>query len=236
MNCLFKNIPGCVWIYLLLGVIFCCPYAAAVEKDVGQQWLVKSTYLDPMTGNTLPTLFWEFTKKVEKSAPVITVKDRSGKTPFRQELFFNSSDSLVRVDSFNIVRNRELVFTRSFDPEMPAVLEDSIIPSNWINVPLPWHTEPVVFSIKKSVGKHASFATRMRLSGQTIDPQQALMLNMITEELIDKIAGENLLLVIFEKINRKGEPEEILRQLWSSNIPFWLYEATATRKSWYIIE
>ena len=232
----FRQTRRCVRVFVLLWVSLSFGYGAVAEEGSGQQWIVRSAYQDPIAGKDLSNIFWAFTETTGSSGPLISVKDRDGKTGFRQELFFNSDDALIRVDSFRQIRNREIKQIESYDPHMPALLEDSIVPSDWINAPLPWDGEPVEFIVKKEVGRLASFATRIRMSGQVMTPQQAEEEEMISSGLMSQVDLGTLLLVKIEKIDQEGKAREILKQLWSSNMPFWLHEATPTRKSWYVFE
>ena len=232
----FRQIRRRMGTFFLLWIGLFCGYATGAEEGSGQQWIVKSVYQDPITNKDLSDIFWTFTETTGSSGPLISVKDRVGKTGFRQELFFNADDALVRVASFRRIRNREIKQTESFDPHMPALLEDSIVPSDWINAPLPWDGEPVEFIVKKEVGRLASFATHIRMSGQVMTPQQAEEEEMISSGLMSQVDLGTLLLVKIEKIDQEGKAREILKQLWPSNMSFWLYEATSTRESWYVFE
>ena len=205
---------------------------AAGQTWPGRSWQVKSSYYSPVGGKDLPSIFWSFTGHSDQFLSVQDVHERVG---FRAELTFDRSHALVTAEYFSQIRDKEIKINRSFDPESPAVLEDSLIPCDWINVPLPWNGESRHFYVKKKVGKSA-FAANIRMTGEKIDVHEAVDRKMISTEVKNRLSSKDLLLIRLEKIGKNGEEKEILRQLWSTDVPFWLYEATPFRQSWYIME
>lgn len=220
---------------ILVALVFVSLHTAdaAGQRWPGRSWQVKSSYYSPAGGKDSPFIFWSFTRH---SNQFVSVRDAHERVGFRAELTFDRSHALVTAEYFSRIRNKEIKINRFFDPESLALLEDSLIPCDWINAPLPLDGESRHFSIKKKVGKSASFAANIRMTGESIDIHEAEDRKMISTEVKNRLSSKDLMLVRIEKIDKNGVGQEILRQLWSTDVPFWLYEATPFRQSWYIME
>ena len=221
---------------LLLFAVIPLVGVSASGGSLAPRWVVKSTYHNPVTGRSTPPLFWEFVVEYQDTETLVSVRDVNGRAGFRAGLLYDRNGCLIRADCFNKMGDRELKVTRSFDAEKPAILEDSLVPGDWLNVPLPWDGNVETFSVTRKVGEVASFVRSIRLSGKRLPVSEAVSRGMVPEATAAGLPSGELLLVVCEKLDGKEEGREILRQLWSSGLPFWLYESTPSRESWFVME
>jgi hypothetical protein len=213
------------------------PYGTEAAADnLPERWQVKSSYYNPGAVKSPPAIVWEFVAQNADSGQVVSVRDANGQVGFRCELFFDRNQCLVRAECYNQMGHREIKLSHSFNPELPAIMEDSLSPCDWLNVTLPSDGESRHFSIKKKAGRSAFFTANIRMTADRMNVHEAVDRGMISTQVKNRLSSKDLMLVRIEKIDKNGAGQEILRQLWSTDLPFWLYEATPFRKSWYMME
>ncbi|HID97219.1 MAG TPA: hypothetical protein EYP57_03390 [Thermodesulfobacteriaceae bacterium] len=162
------------------------------------------------------------------------IQDVIGRLGCRMELMFSDDRRLIRSTTYNLMRGGEKVFHEAFDPSKPAVINNSLIPAEWINVPLEWgKTMTREYKIKRQIGP-ASFLKTVRLTFEPVLLSGILNENMVTSALMDDLNDRRLLLVRLENVIGDGGEEIIFLQLWAEGIPFWIYEKTSSRQSWLL--
>lgn len=204
-------------------------------KDDSLKWRIKSLYTDPLTGRSLSPVIWEYLSKKTESGKTVSVADSSGRTAFRSELFFNKENHLHQIDIYTRIGGKEKKIPRKFNPDYPVMFDETIIPSNCLNAPLPWDEKSKVYKVVRKIGSSASFSRQYYVKGKVIKIKEAMDLKLISDTFLNlDILSPELLLVTIEQMNVNGPDEEITTQLWSKNVDFWLYEKTPFRESWYV--
>ncbi len=239
LNCDVLDKTGFFFLFLALISIFLPKYGNAnFSGDIWHKgWRVKSTYTNPITGIMRPPIIWEFSSKINIAGGwQIIVKDVSNRIGYKSTLVFDKNRRLIQAEIIHNVRKKEKKITRHFDSNKPALMTNSIIPGSWINQPLPWDGVSKSYIVNRKVGKFTTFAITLQIVSEIIDMETAKERAMLPNDASDILKDKSLLLVSIKKILPDGTKEDQLQQLWSSDMPFWLYEATSIRKSWLLFE
>jgi len=225
------------WMCLLIAAgVLLIPREGLTADAFPPIWRVKAVYKDQITGRTREPVIWEYVSAVQMDTGVkVSVKDLDGRVAFRSELLFDNALHLYHVDIFTEVTGKEKMQSRSFDPALPVIFTGTLIPSDWTNNELPWDEKSRLYKVIRKIG-NTSFAESYRVSGALIDIQDAMKSNMVSNRVVDPaIMSARLLIVTVDKLEGT-QAHEVLKQLWSKNFSFWLYEKTPSRESWYLIE
>lgn len=200
-------------------------------------WSVRSEYSSPLPGRGDSVHVWRFVRSsLEDGGFKVAVCDREQRSMIRAELFFNNAGKMLRADSIRVRRGAEKCFTQLNDPAKPALVEQTVIPADWLNRMPRQFPEPGVFefSLKKKIGS-TDFSARFELQETVISFAEALAAGMISDTNRSLAQGEELRqITVVRKLGERTEP--FLRQLWTVGGDFWLYEEKKERRSWRISE
>ena len=215
----------------LLVTVFSLPAYAGVT--------VFSEYHSLIPGQRVNSVFWVFTDKFLADGEKVTeINDRDQKMGCRAELYYNGSQNLVQADCYREVRGDEVGDARQYSVGMPALLDRSIVPGDWLNRPLPFvaESEKREYVVYEQIGT-ARFAAYLEVQERSTSFAEALSSGMIRTDLQGGLVEpETLYIVEVKRKSGDGRRELILQQLWVVGEHFWRFEAKAGRRSWRLAE
>lgn len=221
-------------------LLFCCilvnsALVMAVEKS--GSWDVCSEYSSPFPGGSKSVVVWHFVMgKLQNGKSQVTVSDREQHSRARAELFYDSQECLERAVCIRFQQGAEIEEAVSFDPLKPALIKQTIIPVDWLNIS--W--EKIVagdigeFIVKERVG-NSQFSTHLKVSTIKLSRTEAEAQGMLLEYNRKLAGGVGLRLVEVAQILGPNS-KIILRQLWGDAQEFWLYEEKEGRRSWRLAQ
>jgi hypothetical protein len=150
---------------------------------------------------------------------------------------FNPDFSLVQVVRDSRMGQRRYRLQRVFDADKPAIVQDAMVPCNWLNRESPGNVvAPQEYAVTEVVSEKNRFVTRMRVTSEPIIAADAVARGMITADMADLLPTEPLTLVTVVKLKPGRPAQSIVVQLWAPGYFFWLYEETPSRKSYFVGE
>ncbi len=231
MPCCYALVGFMTTCFLLL-LMMVVPVLAA-GSDLPASWRVRSVYQDPLTGRQQAPVVWLFTSQRQGDGWQVEVRDENQRLGSRAVLRLSLEQRLLEATIYNQVRGRERELRRTFAADKPALVQEALMPVNWLNVGLSWAgMEPREVTVKRMVGR-TGFSTRLRLEAAPITIKEALAAGMLLPESENHLAGQPLLVV---KISNMVTGEVVCRQLWAESVSVWLYEQAGDRTSWYLWE
>jgi hypothetical protein len=206
------------------------------EADAAQSWVVRSEYQSPIPGRDKSTIRWHFERRVSAQGEVrVLVSDFDGRVQSRAELYFDRNHALVQVDCYRQRRGQEIVEARIYDIKAPAIMNQSLVPGDWLNRELPFIVREKAneYLVKEKVGA-AVFSSHLLVTEESINWAEAQAAGMIGSDNHDLVASDRpLRLVTVSKIiDARTKAIPLLRQLWAVGDSFWLYEEKDGRHSW----
>lgn len=211
--------------------------ALAVYGFPEETWHVSSKYTNPITGHVSNTVFWEYSAMSGKDSTVnVEVADKFDQVAESAKLVFNSERRLVRAEKTQRIQSREVKKSIGLSAFLPAVLDELLVPGNWLNGQAPNAGETQYFKITRETSRNVTFARKISLTTTTMNGAAAVSAGMIDDSVADLLDGTSLILVTCREIPAKGGEKVLFEQLWHPNLSFWLYEKTPTRESWFTRE
>ena len=213
------------------------PAAAQPVGALPSQWSVRSTYFDPMAGQWGNDVRWTYRLDGEGDGIVLAVSDDSQHLDLSAQMIFNAGGSLVQVTRDSRMGTQRYRLQRVFAADKPAIVEDAMVPCNWLNRPSPWEVvAPQDYNVTEVVSEKNRFVSQIRVTSKAIPAADAVARGMITMDTAALLASQPLTLVTAAKL-KPGRPERtILVQLWAPGHFFWLYEETPSRRSYFSVE
>lgn len=234
-NCLQRIEKGACWaLFLFLTIVFIGGSAQAAESLV---WKVLSQYHSPVPMQPESEVKWLYEQRVDNNITTIAVSDYDHRLQCRAELRYNESGSLVWVNSCRIIRDKEVCRVKNYEPQKPALLNQTLIPGDCLNlkpqnlVDGDWEEYT---QVRESVGA-ASFIDYLTVKKESVTFEQAQAIGMLNQKNEHFAKTENLYTLSLLR-GEKSQSELVLRQLWATGAHFWLYEEKDGRRSWYLGE
>jgi len=217
---------------LLVGITGSASLAAA-EKN--QTWVVRSEYQSPIPGKEKSTIWWQFERQILVNGEArVVVTDLEGRVQSRAELYYDLNDALAQADCYRQRRGEELVDARVYDVTVPVIINQSLVPGDWLNREQPFAARKKAdeYLIKEQIGTTV-FSSRILVTEESVSYSEALAAGMIGSDNQGLVQGKTLRLVTVSKLMRtEAELSPLMRQLWAVGDSFWLYEEKAGRRSW----
>lgn len=219
---------------LILTWIFTVPGVQA-----GQSWFVLSEYSNQMPRQQQATILWEFAQlSLVDGGFEWTVQDRDKLVRCRAELYFTASGALEQADCYREIQGEEISDARLYNINSLALLNQTLIPGDWLNRPLPFTYEAKKCDIVlyEQVGT-TRFANYLEVQDRKISREEALGEGMIRKDLQAGLSDKGqLYLVEVRRASDSGNNDLLLQQLWLDGDNLWFYESKAGRRSWRILQ
>ena len=230
---LFRWLLVSAVMFVITGVEGKC--ALAFHGFPADTWYVSSKYTNPMTGRVSKNVLWKYMVIPSEDSTVnVIVSDNLEKVAESATLIFDGDRRLVRADKNQTIQAREVKQSVELSATQPAVLDEFLVPGNWLNGQAPDAGETEYFIEKRKINRNVTFARRLSLTTAAIDSATAVSAGMIDDSSKDLLDGSSLILVSCKELPEKGDEKLLFRQLWSPRLSFWFYEKTPTRESWFV--
>ena len=216
---------------LLLGIVGSANLAAA-EKT--QTWIVRSEYQSPIPGREKSTIWWQFEQQILAHGEVlVVVTDLDQRVRTRAELYYNRQGALSQADCYRQRRGEEICDARLYDTGAPVLINQSLVPGDWLNHELPFvpRAEVGEYSVKEMIGI-TGFSSRLLVQEQEMGLAKARSAGMIGSDNEALVGNQNPYLITVSKVTGSRSDAVLLRQLWLVGDNFWLYEEKEGRQSW----
>ncbi|HDS15421.1 MAG TPA: hypothetical protein ENN66_02150 [Proteobacteria bacterium] len=223
---------GLVW--LCLGWLLVWGLPVWAESPSQEDKMVWSEYQSPVPGRGNSIICWRFAERTLASGEMlVAVRDVRGSRAIRADLWYDSDRRLVRVDCYRQVRGREEKVATTYAAAQPVLLNQTLIPGDWLNRPLPFVAQEGrrEYQLQEQV-KDTVFASHLRIEEERISSAAATAAGMLGRQNQVAAAGPDLYLVTVTRLMGTSTEVPVLRQLWASGDSFWLYEEKAGRCSW----
>lgn len=209
--------------------------AEALTDSLPSQWTVKSLYFDPIGNRWQNEVHWTYRLDGHGDVFTVSVDDDAQRLGLSAVMTFNHAFALVQLVRDNQMGNKRYRLQRTFDVEKPAIVEDALVPCNWLNRPAPWNfLAPQEYSTTETVSEKNRFVTRIRVVSEPILAADAVARGMMTADMATALSTERLTMVTVAKL-KPGRPAQIIvRQLWAPDHFFWLFEETPSRRSYFM--
>ena len=223
----YRIIVGGLVFLLGLGALVAGPAAAVPENGC----MVRSAYRSPVAGQPAAEVKWVFLQGSDPRR--FLVRDTNNLVGARAELDFDEQGHLSGLTVARQVRGRpvvDVIITEAGNRQL--ILQDSLLPLDWFNCPPlpeanPAGTEMVT---REKIGR-AGFVRRLRLRCREMTLADAVAAGMVVDDNREFAAQKKLYLR--EALAREnGQWVPVLRQLWTADDGFWLYEEKEGRRSW----
>jgi hypothetical protein len=216
------------------GIIY---VANADSNKIQDSWTVRSVYQNPITGRETSIVVWEYHAQNMNSQEIrVKVSDKDQRVGSRAEFFYTENMRLIRANRYQKVQQREIKQTINISPEQPAILDDFLVPGNWINGAFPVEGENREKTIDRKISSNTKISRKVIISGKVMDVDKAIQYQMIDKSVTTILKDSPLVLIRCEEKVTNDENNIIIEQLWSPTHFFWIYEKTPTRTSWLILE
>lgn len=216
---------------LLLGAGGLPGLATAEKVDT---WVVRSEYQSPIPGRDKSTVWWQFERQIlAHGEELVAVTDLNQRVRTRAELYYNQNNALSQVDCYRQLRGEEICDARLYDTGAPVLINQSLVPGDWLNRELPFVPRPEVgeYVVKEMIGT-TGFSSRLLVQEREMALSEARSNGMIGSDNEALLQKQGLYLVTVRKIIESRPDTVLLRQLWAVGDNFWLYEEKEGRRSW----
>ncbi len=216
--------------FLLFSVLSLPALAVAVETH---NWVVRSEYQSPVPGRQKSTIWWQFQPQILGDGVMVEVTDLNGRVKTRAELYFDQENALSQADCYRQRRGEEICDARIYDSSVPVLLNQSLVPGDWLNRGLPFvpQVDSVEYLIKTKIGT-TGFSLHVLITDAMLDVAEARTMGMINSDNEALLHGQKLYLVTVRKVLGSNMDSVLLRQLWVSGDNFWIFEEKGGRRSW----
>ena len=224
---------------ILLGLFLLAVAAGLPDHPVAaeevESWVVRSEYQSPIPGRGKSTIWWRFEPRHLLSGETqVLVTDLNARVEARVELYYDQENSLHQVDCYRYRRGEEICDARIYDVVSPVIMNQTMIPGDWLNRRLPFVDQEKVgeYFVKEKIGV-TGFSSHFLVAEKGIGLAEAQSLGMISSDNELFMQDQRLRLVTVSKV--MGSREDltlIMRQLWAVGDNFWLYEEKGGRRSW----
>ncbi|ACN16084.1 hypothetical protein HRM2_30010 [Desulforapulum autotrophicum HRM2] len=204
--------------------------------DLPDSWKVNSTYLKPGGQNQIGHITWLYTRDGSTGENIVSVADASGVVDTSARLVLSGENVMISASVSTRVGKKILKKEGQCLPGQPVVMENTLIPCNWINTVLSDYDQEKVFNITRKVGDYASFIDTYRMRLESVTMEEAVDSGMILPEDSALLNQAEFVVVELKKVNPNGETTDVFTQLWSTTLPFWLYESTPFRVSRFVLK
>jgi len=218
-------------VLLLIYSVFSFPVLAVAAET--HEWIVRSEYQSPVPGQEKSTIWWQFERQILAHGAQVLVTDLNGRVKTRAELYYNQENALFQADCYRQRRGEEVCDARIYDSSAPVLLDQSLVPGDWLNRSLPFVPQAGTseFLVKTKIGT-TGFSSHLLVTDTKLGLAEARtsgMINTVNETLA---RGQKLCLVTVRRVAGSNPDAVLLRQLWVPGDNFWIFEEKGGRRSW----
>lgn len=235
--------------------IFLCFFLATRYQGAAQQawalpvhWQVRTQVHFPVTGKNA-TLEWNF-EQTSQSGDQIEVKAQEDHLGLGADLRFKASgttngtfQSLPRLIAARVQfpgqgkdSQDQVVGSRVFVQDTPALSLHKTMPLDWLNMDLPCQSFEKKFRVVEQVAGF-SFARQVKVRAKQVTLSDLRQQGYVSPALGQASAlPDQALWVDVLQLSGPGqgtvEEKVLFSQVWIKGCPFWIYEQTPFRQSW----
>lgn len=217
--------------FFLSSFIFAAP---CDPEETGNAVHVHSAYQSVLPGSRISLTEWNFSYKYQEDGTFqVMITDSNRKIQCRAIIFYDKNRRLVKADCFRTISQKEECDTAIFDPLMPAVLDQTLIPGDSLNCNITTLNcnQDRQCVIKRRVGDIVVFVDKLLLKKEMISIEEAVSQGMLNEKNLAFVSAEPLYVLSLFREESDGKVL-VLRQIWQAGAKFWLYEEKNNRRSW----
>ncbi len=225
---------------ILIVISLILPLAVSVcEVQADSKWYVLSEYTSQIPGQLPTTVLWKFDRQsLESGGFKWKVQDSNEVVRCRAEFYFNVSGALEQADCYRKVQKDEICDARQYVVSRPALLNQTLIPGDWLNRSLPFVFEAGKrdMVLYEQIGT-SRFANYIEIQDRRISRDEAFAKGLLRADLqFDLPASAELGLVEVRRVVDGDASDLLLQQLWLAGDNFWLYESKSGRRSWRVLQ
>ncbi len=195
---------------------------------------VRSTYDNPIS-ESKTSVRWIFEIiDYQDGTYGYLVKDYDERMQCRAEFFFQKNSAMMyQADCYRIIGGDEVCNAKKYQFKGPALVKHSLIPGDWLNEGLLLKSgEEKNLQATEFIGT-TGFVSRFKIVSREISIAKAYAEGMLVDDSV-KIDSQTPLKLITLYTYYQDRVTVVLKQLWSSEDDFWLYEEKTGRCSWQV--